>query len=240
MENSFRLGVDIGGTFTDFTLVNDRTGEVFVEKCLTTAANPEEAVLEGIATLSRDHTGFLREASTFIHATTLLTNVILERKGAVTGLLTTAGFRDILEFGRELRYDVYDPFITFPKPLVARPLRLEARERVLVDGSVKTPLNEQDVFDAGNEFLAMGVQSIAICFLHAYRNAAHERRAREILQEMLPNAQISISSEVHPEPKEYERISTTVVDAYVNQRPRNTSTSSRPNWSLVAIRAEFT
>jgi len=215
VKNPFRLGVDIGGTFTDFTLVNDDTGEVFIEKCLTTPGNPETAVLEGITSLSHEHPGFLPEASTFIHATTLLTNVILERKGSVTGLLTTAGFRDILEFARELRYDVYDPFITFPKPLVERPLRLEARERVLVDGSVNVPLNEQDVSEAGREFLRMGVQSIAICFLHSYRNGAHEERARAILQEMLPHAQISISSEVHPEPKEYERTSTTVVDAYV-------------------------
>lgn len=215
MANPFRLGVDIGGTFTDFTLVNDQTGEVFVEKCLTTPGNPEQAVLQGVSLLSDEHSGFLAQASTFIHATTLLTNVILERKGAVTGLLTTAGFRDILEFGRELRYDVYDPFITFPKPLVERPLRLEVRERILVDGSVKTALNEQDVRDAGKVFTEQGVESVAICFLHSYRNPTHEQKAREILQEILPGVQISISSEVHPEPKEYERTSTTVVDAYV-------------------------
>jgi N-methylhydantoinase A/oxoprolinase/acetone carboxylase beta subunit len=221
MTDHYRIGVDIGGTFTDFTLVDDATGEVFVDKCLTTPDQPERAVLEGLRNLRERQKDAIASASAIIHATTLLTNVVLERKGAVTGLLTTEGFRDILEFARELRYDVYDPFITFPKPLVERPVRLGVRERTLVDGSVRLPLNEDDVRRAAAVFAEHGVASIAVCFLHAYRNGAHERRAREILREMLPSVEISLSSEVHPEPKEYERTSTTVVDAYV--KPTATS-----------------
>ncbi|MBI3370231.1 MAG: hydantoinase/oxoprolinase family protein [Betaproteobacteria bacterium] len=212
---SYRIGVDIGGTFTDFTLVDDSSGEILVEKCLTTSNQPERAVIEGLRRLRTLRPDALPGAQAVIHATTLLTNVIVERKGALTGLLATEGFRDVLEFAREMRYDIYDPFIEFPVPLVERPLRLGVRERILVDGSVRVPLSEEDVRTAAKIFRERGVQSVAICFLHAYRNAAHERRAREILGSELPGVEVSISSEVHPEPKEYERTSTTVVDAYV-------------------------
>lgn len=215
IKSRYRIGVDIGGTFTDFTMVDDHSGEVLVEKCLTTPGQPDVAVLDGLRQLATRRPHALTNASAIIHATTLLTNVILERKGAVTGLLTTEGFRDILEFARELRYDVYDPFIEFPEPLVPRPLRLGVRERILVDGSVRIALHEDDVRAAAQVFKDLGVQSVAVCFLHSYRNATHEQRTRDILREALPNVEISISSEVHPEPKEYERTSTTVVDAYV-------------------------
>lgn len=215
MVSKYRIGVDIGGTFTDFTFVDDVTGEVFVDKRLTTPDQPDRAVHEGITGYRAVRKDAVEGAGAIIHATTLLTNVVLERKGALTGLLTTYGFRDILEFGRELRYDVYDAFIEFPRPLVERPLRLGVRERVLVDGSVRVPLNEDDVREAAHAFRRAGVESVAIAFLHAYRNGAHERRARELIMELLPGVEVSISSEVHPEPKEYERTSTTVVDAYV-------------------------
>ena len=215
MAGRYRIGVDIGGTFTDFTMVDDRSGEVFVEKCLTTPGQPELAVLEGMRRFKALRPDTLSDSEAVIHATTLLTNVVLERKGALTGLLATEGFRDVLEFAREMRYDIYDPFIEFPEPLVERPLRIGIRERLLVDGSVRTPLHEEDVRAAAATFRRAGVQSVAICFLHAYRNPAHERRARDILAAELPGVQVSISSQVHPEPKEYERSSTTVVDAYV-------------------------
>ncbi|HRA23423.1 MAG TPA: hydantoinase/oxoprolinase N-terminal domain-containing protein, partial [Usitatibacteraceae bacterium] len=123
MANHYRIGVDIGGTFTDFTLVDDASGEIRVDKCLTTPDQPEVAVFEGLGRLGGEGGEAIRDASAIIHATTLLTNVVLERKGALTGLITTHGFRDVLEFARELRYDVFDPFIVFPKPLVERPLR---------------------------------------------------------------------------------------------------------------------
>jgi N-methylhydantoinase A/oxoprolinase/acetone carboxylase beta subunit len=215
METGYRIGVDIGGTFTDFTLVDDRSGEVFVEKCLTTPDQPEQAVIEGLRRLAEIREDAVKGADAIIHATTLLTNVILERKGAITGLLATHGFVDLLEFARELRYDVYDPFIAFPEPLVERPLRLGVRERTLVDGSIRAPLCEDDVVAAADVFRRNGVQAVAVSFLHSYKNSESERRALEVLRRELPDVEVSLSSEVHPEPKEYERTSTTVVDAYV-------------------------
>src|SRR6266699_961 len=145
MGMSYRLGFDIGGTFTDFTLVDERTGEVLVEKCLTSPHDPEKAVLAGLRRLAERAPRFLADTSEAIHATTLLTNVAIERNGAKTGLITTKGFRDILEIGREVRYDLYDLFIRFPVPLVPRHLRIGVAERVLADGSVHTPLNEAEL-----------------------------------------------------------------------------------------------
>lgn len=213
----FRIGVDIGGTFTDFTLVDNETGAISVEKCLTTHGSPEDAVLTGIGLLDRETPGVLADAAALVHATTLVTNTILERKGARTGLLTTRGFRDVLEMQREVRYDLFDMFIRMPAPLVPRHLRLEADERVLADGSVRTGLSENDVLAAARHFRDHEIEAVAIAFLHAYRNPRHEDRAAEILARELPGVVISKSSVVHPEPKEYERTSTTVTDAYVKR-----------------------
>ncbi len=215
MATSYRLGIDIGGTFSDFAVIDDAGGAVRVEKTLTSAAAPEEAVMRGIGDLSGaipDLPGRTREA---VHATTLVTNVILERKGAKTGLLATEGFRDILELAREVRYDIYDMFIRLPEPIVPRRLRLGVPERVLADGAVLVPLDEAAVRRAAAVFRDEGVEAVAVSFLHSYRNGAHERRAAEILRDELPGAALSLSHEVHPEPKEYERTSTTVLDAYV-------------------------
>ena len=215
MTDSYRLGIDIGGTFSDFALVNDADGAIRVEKTLTSAHAPDESVMSGIANLSGAIPDLLGRTSEVIHATTLVTNTILERKGAKTGLLTTEGFRDILELAREVRYDIYDMFIRLPEPLVPRRLRLGVPERVLADGAVLLPLDEAAVRQAAAVFRAEGVGAVAVSFLHSYRNSAHERRAAEILREALPAVTLSLSHEVHPEPKEYERTSTTVLDAYV-------------------------
>ena len=215
MSVSYRLGFDIGGTFTDFTLVNESTGEILVEKCLTSPHDPEQAVLTGIKKLAAQAPEFLAATREAIHATTLLTNVAIERNGARTGLITTKGFRDILEIGREVRYDLYDLFIRFPLPLVPRHLRIGIAERVLADGSVHIPLDEKELREALRGFQQEGVEAIGICFLHAYRNPVHERRAAEIAAEEMPSAVVSLSHVVHPEPKEFERTSTTVLDAYV-------------------------
>jgi N-methylhydantoinase A len=214
-QSRFRLGVDIGGTFTDFVLVDDHTGQVLVEKCLTTPGDPEKAVLSGCDQLAKRVPDFLKAADQVIHATTLVTNVIIERKGARTALLTTKGFRDLLELRREDRYYLYDLFIRFPEPLVPRRLRVGIAERVLADGSVYRPLAEDEVRAAARAFKADKVEAVAVAYLHAYANPAHELRTREILAEELPGVAVSLSHEVHPEPKEYERTSTTVVDAYV-------------------------
>ncbi len=210
-----RLGIDIGGTFSDFAVVDDADGTIRVEKTLTSAHAPEESVMRGIGRLSGAVPDLMARADEVIHATTLVTNVILERKGAKTGLLATAGFRDLLELAREVRYDIYDMFIRLPEPMVPRRLRLGVPERVLADGSVLIPLDEAAVRRAASVFRGEGVGAIAVTFLHSYRNGAHERRAAEILREELPGVAVSLSHEVHPEPKEYERTSTTVLDAYV-------------------------
>jgi len=215
MTTAYRLGVDIGGTFTDFAIVDDSTGEIRVEKMLTSAKAPEETVLRGIDGLSEAIDNLLPQTKEVIHATTLITNVILERKGAKTGLLTTEGFRDILELAREVRYDIFDMFIRLPEPMVPRRLRLGVRERILANGTILEPLNEADVRDAAAKFRAAGVEAVAVSFLHSYRDGSHEKRAAEIMREELPGVPVSLSHEVHPEPKEYERTSTTVIDAYV-------------------------
>ena len=215
MANEFRLGVDIGGTFTDFSVVNNATGSVTVEKMLTSSSRPEDAVLRGVELLAQKVPGLFEDLSEVIHATTLITNVILERKGSKTGLLTTAGFRDILEIGREVRYDIFDMFIRLPVPIVPRKSRLCVSERILADGSILEPLNVEDVTEAANKFQAMKLEAVAIAFLHSYRNPSHEVEAANILRKLMPGVTLSLSHEVFPEPKEYERFSTTVIDAYV-------------------------
>jgi len=215
VTSTYRLGIDIGGTFSDFALVDDSDGTIRVEKTLTSAHAPEESVMRGIGDLTGAIPDLLARTGEVIHATTLVTNVILERKGAKTGLLATEGFRDLLELAREVRYDIYDMFIRLPEPMVPRRLRLGIPERVLADGTVLVPLDEAAVRRAAAFFRDEGVGAVAVSFLHSYRNGAHERRVAEILREALPDAYVSLSHEVHPEPKEYERTSTTVLDAYV-------------------------
>jgi N-methylhydantoinase A/oxoprolinase/acetone carboxylase beta subunit len=205
------LGSDIGGTFTDFALANDASGEVRIHKCLTTPSDPSDAVAEGVKALGSDA---LEGLAYHIHGTTLVINAVIERKGAKTGLITSQGARDVLEIGREKRYDGYDLKISFPEPLVARPERLEVKERFYADGSLREPLDEASVRAAVNTLIERGVESIAVSLLHSYRNPAHERRLGEIIAEMAPDMPVSLSSEVLPEMKEYERTSTTVINAY--------------------------
>jgi N-methylhydantoinase A len=215
MSDVFSLGIDIGGTFTDFTLYNHRTGEVLVEKVLTTPGAPYEAVFSGIELLGKKIPQFLASASRVNHATTLVTNAILERKGVPTALITTKGFRDVLETRLENRYDVYDLAIRFPQPIVARENRFGVSERMYSDGAVRTPLSDDEVKEVGDCIRRRGLKAVAICFLHSYRNAEHEQRAAQILREALPDVTLSVSHEVSPEPREYQRSSTTVLDAYV-------------------------
>ena len=144
-ERIYRLGCDIGGTFTDFVLLNDETGEIIVNKCLTTPKDPSDAVEEGIKEMLDKTPGFLERMDEVIHGTTLVINAIIERKGAKTGLITTKGFRDVLEIGRERRYDNYDIFSEYPKPLVPRPLRQEVDERIYSDGRILRPLDPDEV-----------------------------------------------------------------------------------------------
>lgn len=217
MFGAVLLGVDIGGTFTDCTMVDAASGSVRVEKVLTSTQAAERAVLVGVDRFRAAEPDLLRRTDAVIHATTLVTNTILERTGSLTGLITTAGFRDLLEIQREVRYDLYDLFIRMPTPIVPRHLRVAVTERVQADGTVRTPLDEDEVRAAARQFREAGVEAVAVLFLHSYRNNVHEKRAGEILARELPGVVVSLSHEVHPEPKEYERGSTTVLDAYVKR-----------------------
>ena len=210
-----RIGVDIGGTFTDLVWVDDATGAVKVGKLLTTPKDPSQAVEQGVVTLLADAGGAAAEVRSVIHGTTLATNALIERKGARTGLLTTAGFRDAVEIGHEGRYDMYDIFIDSPAPLVPRHLRLEVTERMAADGRVLVPLDDGSARAAIARLRDAGAEAIAICLLHAYRNPVHERALEQLCAELAPGVPVSTSSEVVPEIREYERTSTTCGNVYV-------------------------
>lgn len=211
----YRLGCDIGGTFTDFVLLDETTGTFVVHKVLTTPVDPSEAVENGVAALLAHQPDFLAETAHVIHGTTLVINAIIERKGARTAVLATRGFRDILEMRREIRYDIYDIGAVYPTPLVLRDRRREVTERIHSDGSILSPLDETEVHQLLSEWVAEGIESIAVCFLHAYANAAHEQAVATIAARQYPQLAVSLSCEVLPEIKEFERTSTTVVNAYV-------------------------
>lgn len=209
------LGIDIGGTFTDLVLHDADRGTSHTYKELTTPADPTDAVLTGLDRLLGREGLPIGAIGRIVHATTLFTNALIERKGAPTGLITTAGFRDVLEIGTERKFELYDLFIEMPRPLVPRRLRLEARERIGPRGEVRMPLAEADIIAAGDALVAAGVTSVAIVFLHAYANAAHEQQAGEVLLRHHPTLHVSLSSDVVPQIREYERTSTTVANAYV-------------------------
>lgn len=210
-----RLGIDIGGTFTDFVLLDDVTGRVTTYKCLTTPRNPSDAIEEGICRLMAQVPDGVDQLEEIIHGTTLVINAILERKGARTGLITTRGFRDVLELGREIRYAPYDVFAQVPEPLVPRQRRLEVDERLRADGSVLRPLDEAGARETVRALIDMGVESVAVCLLNSFENPAHELTLKRMIADEFPSASISISYEVLPQIREYERTSTTVTNAYV-------------------------
>ena len=215
-SSSYILSVDIGGTFTDLVLCEAQTGRLMVGKVLTTYPDPSAGVLAGVGeVLARDASVEAGDIDRVIHGTTLITNTLIQRRGARTGLLTTEGFRDALEIGREGRYDIYDLFLQLPEPLVERRLRLEVTERVKASGEVMTPLDECSVRRACEVLREAGVEAVALSFLHCYASPAHERRAAQIVREELPGVVVSVSHEVAPELREYERTSTTVANAYV-------------------------
>ena len=209
---ALRIAVDIGGTFTDLVLLEDDYLEA-TAKTLTTYPDPSEGVATGIQNLMA---GWPHEkVAEVVHGTTLVSNALIERKGAITALLTTRGFRDVLTSGKEQRYDMYDLFIEMPEPLVPRRLRYGLSERVLADGTVDEPLQAQDVEELVPLLRRAGVVAVAVCLLHSYRHPEHERLVGEVLGRMMPELSVSLSSEVSPEVGEFHRTSTTVANAYV-------------------------
>src|SRR5438093_168115 len=191
-----RLGVDIGGTFTDLVVIDEATGTARVGKVLTTPKDPAHGVEEGIRALLDDAGVRPDEVRAVVHGTTLATNALIEKKGAKTALLTTEGFRDALEIGREGRYDMYDLFIDPPSPLVPRHLRREVPERLLADGSIARAIDEVAARRVLAELAQDGVEALAICLLHAYVNPAHEGRLVALAREAIPGVFVPCSSEV--------------------------------------------
>jgi len=209
-----RLAADIGGTFTDIVL-ETAEGRRFTTKVLTTPRAPEQGVMEGIAVVLAEARLEPSAVGLLIHGTTLATNALIERKGAVTAFITTAGFRDILEMGYEKRFEQYDIYMERPPPLVPRPLRFTVAERISAAGRVLAPLDEGDVARAAAAIRDTGATSVAVGLMHAYAHPQHERRVRDILAAALPGVSVCLSSEVAPEIREFERFSTTCANAYV-------------------------
>jgi 5-oxoprolinase (ATP-hydrolysing)/N-methylhydantoinase A len=215
MSTRWRIGFDIGGTFTDFILLDQARNAIRLHKCLTTPQDPSVGALEGLDQLLAAAGIDMSAVGEIVHGTTLVTNALIERRGAKLGLITTAGFRDILEMGTEQRYDIYDLFLRYPEPLVPRRHRLEVTERLDRDGNIVVPLDVTAVREAARQLVAQGVEAIAVCFLHAYRNPAHEQRARDAIAELCPELAVSLSSEVVAELWEYQRFVTTCANAFV-------------------------
>lgn len=211
----YRFGFDIGGTFTDFVLIEIGTGRIETYKTLTTPANPSQAVREGWRVLLKRVGASGAAVENAIHATTLITNALIERKGARTALVTTEGFKDTLDTQREMRYDIYDLHSPPVPPLIPRQWRFEVRERMNAFGEIVEPFDEASLERAIEGLKAAGVEAVAVCYLHSYKNPDHERRTGDRLARALPGVSISLSSEVAPEIREYERMSTAVANAYV-------------------------
>ena len=210
-----QLAFDIGGTFTDIVLLDPATGRLDIWKVPTTPAAPDRAVAEAVAARIAAGTIDPGAVTAALHATTVATNAILERKGSRTALITTRGFRDVLLIGRQKRPDTYNLHLTKPKPLIERADVFEVEERLAADGSVVTPLDEAGARMVIRRLREAGYVSVAVVFLHAYANPAHEQRVAELIAEMAPDVSVSLSSVISPRCREYERSSTTVADAYV-------------------------
>ncbi len=210
-----QLAFDIGGTFTDFALRDSETGDVEAWKVLTTPEAPARAVIASLAERIASHDLAAANVATVLHATTIATNAILERKGSRTALITTAGFRDVLIIGRQKRYDTNNLHIDKPAPLVERADIFEVPERLAPDGTVIQPLDATAARDVADRVRNGGYRAVAIAFLHAYAHPLHEQRMAEIIAEVAPDVAITLSSAVSPKFREYERTSTAVADAYV-------------------------
>lgn len=210
-----RVGVDVGGTFTDIVCFDERTSLLKLSKVPSTPKEPDRAVVEGVVEALKEFDLSLSQVQFFIHGTTVATNTLLQRKGADVALLVTEGFRDLLYIMRQDRPRLYDYFEQRPEPLVPRHFRFEVPERVLFTGEVQLALREEAVRSLLQRLRTQRISDIAVCLLHSYANPEHERLLREWIHEDCPEARVSISSEILPEFKEFERMSTTVVNAYV-------------------------
>ena len=206
-----RLSVDVGGTFTDFVLLDEESGEVIYEKVPTFHENLEQSFFEGVDRLETD----VQDMAAIVHGTTVVINAILQKKGAALALITTQGFRDVIELGRGNRPHIYDVFYQPPPPIVPRNLRFQVPERLNFRGEILTELNESRVLEIARDLQARGIEAVAVCFLHAYANPVHELKAAEILASIYPGLHISMSHQMVGEWREYERFTTTALNAWV-------------------------
>ncbi|MFA8443480.1 hydantoinase/oxoprolinase family protein [Yoonia sp.] len=213
MQNQIRMGVDIGGTFTDVVLEVGK--DQFSTKVLTTYAAPENAIIDGMHQVCGKAGVAPAQIAQIIHGTTLATNALIERRGAKTALITTEGFRDVIEMRTESRFEQYDLNLQLPEPLLPRQHRFTLKERMDARGNVLIPLERGDVEALADEIASYGFESIAIGLIHAYLNDSHEQMIRDVLAEKLPGVMVSLSSEVSPQMREYERFNTTVANAYI-------------------------
>ena len=214
-----RIGIDIGGTFTDFALFNDEARDIVTHKALTTPGEPERAVLAGVQELVRKAGVAVTDVTMVVHGTTLVTNAAIERRGTPTAMIVTRGFQDVLDIANEQRYDLYDMRIRFPAPLVPRNLRFEVAERVTWDGAVRQTLAPESLETLkariADAVRMHGVRAVAVCLLHSYINDSHEQAIGEWLRKSFPDLRVSLSSVVFPFAREYQRWTTTSLNAYV-------------------------
>ena len=217
----YRLGIDIGGTFTDFSLLEEGTGQMRVLKTASDSAEPEKAVFEGISRLFKEYDVKPNEVRYFIHGTTLAVNTVIQRAGAKTAFLITEGFRDVLNIGRHRLPDVFNFFTELPRPLVPRSLVFEIPERSSAAGRVMRAVDQEAVRAAVSRMLKEGVKAVAVCFLHSYRNDENERIAHRIIEEEAPGLYVSVSSEIWPQMREYERGLVAVMNAHVGEKMKN-------------------
>ena len=215
MTNRYRLGIDVGGTFTDGILIDEGTGETRIAKVPSTPSDPSVGFLAAVERILREADAEAADVGYLVHGTTVATNAIIEGKLAPSGFITTDGFRDMLEIQRQIRPSLYDLLFEKPRPLAPRYLCFGIPERLDATGAVVTPLDEQAVVDAAEVLRNEGVEALAVCYLHAYLNSEHESRTRDIVHEVFPEAVVSLSSEVAPEFREYFRASTTLINAGV-------------------------
>src|ERR1700726_4452501 len=214
----YRIGIDVGGAFTDLVAI-DPAGVTTLAKVSSTPEDPSLGVLDGLGRLGEalgtERAALLAETERVVHGTTVATNALLEHKGARVGLLTTEGHRDVIEMREGLKDDRYNLRLPPPEQLVPRKLRLGVRERLRADGKVETPLDPVSLDRAVDALKRERVEAVAVCYLHAYRDPRHELATKAAIERALPGIYVSLSSEVFPQIKEYERVSTTVVNAYV-------------------------
>ena len=232
-----RVGIDIGGTFTDFVLTGRDKARILIGKRLTSSEDPSAAVLAGLSELLQRVDCHPADLDVVIHATTLVTNTVIERTGACVGLITTQGFRDVLEIGNELRYDLYDLFMRMPEPLVPRYLRMGVSERTTANGGVLHPLDEVKAQQLVREMRAAGAEAIAVSLLHSYANSANEQAMRRAIETVDPQMPVTLSSELLPEIREYERTLASVINAYVQPKIRSYASRLSAGLRELGVRA---